>query len=130
MRSESGNVENGKWRHKFPSWRHRQFFWRFFVSLVKFSYWSKFHVNIITGSGVMTISFYKGLTRNPEIGNAPVWVLLNIGRLGGVRNTKFGVNVSNKMLMNAAKCQGYSFYRFWLIKGKPTRGLIHSTHSD
>ena len=33
------------------------------------SYWSKFHVNIITGSRIMTIFFYKGLTRNPEIGN-------------------------------------------------------------
>ena len=43
-----------------------KFFWRCFVSLVKFSYWSKFHVNIITGSGVMTIFFYKGLTGNPE----------------------------------------------------------------
>ena len=30
----------------------------------QFSYCSKFHVNIITASGVMTISFYKGLTRN------------------------------------------------------------------
>ena len=37
------------------------------ASLIKFSYWSKFHVSIITGSGVMTIFFYKGLTRNPEI---------------------------------------------------------------
>ena len=27
-----------------------KFFWRCFVSLVKFSYWSKFHVSIITGS--------------------------------------------------------------------------------
>ena len=44
-------------------------FWRGFVSLVKFSYWSKFHVNIITGFGIMAIFFYKGLTRNPEIGN-------------------------------------------------------------
>ena len=44
-----------------------KFFWRSFVSLVKFSHWFKFYVNIITGSGVMTISFYKGLTRNPEI---------------------------------------------------------------
>ena len=44
----------------------------YFVALVKFSYWSKFHVNIITGSGVMTISFYKGLTRNSEIGKTPV----------------------------------------------------------
>ena len=30
---------------------------------------------------------------------------------GASRNTKFGSNVSNKMLLNAAKCQGYSFYR-------------------
>ena len=37
------------------------------LSLVKFSYLPKFHVNIITGSGVMTIYFDKGLTRNPKI---------------------------------------------------------------
>ena len=30
----------------------------FFVSLVNFSYWSKFHVNIITGSGLVTIFFF------------------------------------------------------------------------
>ena len=24
------------------------------------------------------------------------------------------------MLLNTAKCQGYSFYRFWVIKEKPT----------
>ena len=96
------------------------FFCRCFVSLVKFSYWSKFHVNIITGSGIMTIFFYKGLTRNPEIGNTPVWVLPNIWRLGKVRTTKSGSNVSNKMFLNAGKCQDYSFYRFWVIKGKPT----------
>ena len=41
-----------------------KFFWLCFVSLVKVSYWSKFHVNIITGSGVMTIYLYKEL---PEI---------------------------------------------------------------
>ena len=27
------------------------------------------------------------------------------------------------MLMNAAKFQGYSFNRFWVIKGKPTGGV-------
>ena len=27
------------------------------------------------------------------------------------------------MLLNAAECHGYSFYRFWVIKGKP-RGKI------
>ena len=53
----------------FPHNVNVNFFWRCFVSLVKFSYWSKFHVNIITGSGIMIIFFYKGLTRNPEIGN-------------------------------------------------------------
>ena len=26
------------------------------------------------------------------------------------------------MLLNAAKCQGYSFYRFGVIKAKPTGG--------
>ena len=71
----------------------------------------------------MAIFFYSGLTRNPEIGNTPVWVLPNIWRLGQVRNIKFDTNVSNKMLLNAAKCQGYSFYCFWVIKGKPTGGI-------
>ena len=35
-------------------------------------YCSKFHVNIITGSVIMKIFFYKRLTRNPEIGYTPV----------------------------------------------------------
>ena len=68
--------------------------------------------NFITGSGVMTIYLYKGLTRNPEIGNTPVWVLPNIRRLGRVRDTTFGTDVPNEILLTAAKCQGYSFYRF------------------
>ena len=42
--------------------------------------------------------------------------------MGQVTSTKFGANVSDKMLSNAAKCQGYSFYRFGVIKRKPTRG--------
>ena len=104
-------------------------FWILFVSLVKFSYWSKFHVNIATGSGVMTIYFYKGLTRNPEIGNTPVWVLPDIWRLGEFRHTKFRTDVSNQMLLNATKYHDYSFYRFWVIKGTPTGGgkIIHPT---
>ena len=35
------------------------FFWHCFFSFVKFSYWFKFHANIITGSGIMTVFFYK-----------------------------------------------------------------------
>ena len=30
------------------------------------------------------------------------------------------MSVSSKMLLNVAKSQGYKFYRFWVIKGKPT----------
>ena len=44
--------------------------------------------------------------------------------LGQVRDTKFGTKVPNTMLVHAAKCQGYSFYHFWVIKRKPTRGKI------
>ena len=43
--------------------------WGWRVSLLNFSYWFKFHVNIITGSGVKTIFVYKGWT---EIRNTPV----------------------------------------------------------
>ena len=99
-----------------------------FVSLV--SYWSKFYLNIIT-MWVMTIYFYNGLTRNPEFENTPVWVLRNIWRLESVRNTKPGTDVSNKMLLNATKCQSYSFYRFLVIKGKPKgRGGLKLSHLD
>ena len=80
----------------------------FFVSPVKFSYWSKFRVNISTGSGIMTIFSYKGLTRNPEIGNTLVCVFSNIPRLGRGRDTKFGTKVPEEILLNAAKCHGDS----------------------
>ena len=103
------------------------FFLLCLVSLVKFSYWSKFHVNIITGSRVMTIFFYKGLTTN-----TPVWVLHNIWRLRQLKATKFDTNVSNEMLLNSASqlLLNYSvihfsfylsFYCFSVIKGKPRK---------
>ena len=68
------------------------------------------------GSRVMTIFFYKGL----EIGNTPSWVLPNIWRVRRVRDTQFSTNISNKTLLNDAKCQFYCFYCFLIIKGKPT----------
>ena len=96
----------------------------FFVCLAKFSYWSKFRVNIlvvnITGSGIMIIFFYKGLTRNPEIGNTLFFFFPNIRRIGRGRDTKFGTYVPKEMPLNAAKCNGYSFYHFWVIKDIPT----------
>ena len=72
-------------------------------------------------AGVMAIYFYKRLAKNSDIGNTPVWVLPNVLRLGRVRDTKFGADVSNEMLLNTTKCQGYRFYRFWVIKGKRTK---------
>ena len=88
-----------------------KFFLSCFVSLVKFSYWCTFPVNIITDSGVMIIFLYKELTRNPEIRNILVRVLTNIWRLRRVRDTKLGMYVSTEMLLRAAKCQSHSFYR-------------------
>ena len=66
----------------------------------------------MTGSGIMIIRVYKGLTRNPDIENTLVWVLSNTLRLEQVKDTKVGTNTLNKKLLNAAKCQDYSFYRF------------------
>ena len=74
-------------------------------------------------TGVMTIFFYKGLARYPEIANTPLWVLPNTWSLKQVRETQFGTNVFDDMLLNAAKCQVYSFYRFWVITEKTIRGL-------
>ena len=77
------------------------------------SFVSKFHFNIITGFGVMTFFVYKGLTRNPEIGNTRIWILpYNLG-LGVAHKRKVIVNYSNKKLMKAVKVHGYSF--FWLL---------------
>ena len=67
----------------------------------------------------MIIFFYKGLTRKPEIENTAVLVLPNICRVGQVRDTKFGKDVPNEMVINVAKCQSYSSCRFWVIKGNP-----------
>ena len=101
-----------------------KFFWRCFVSLARFSYRSKFYVNIVTGSGIMIILFYKGFTRNPQIGNTRVWVFPNICRLERVIDTRFGMKVSNRILQNAAKCQGYGLYRFWVIKENHFGGRV------
>ena len=92
------------------------FFWGCSVSFGKFSYWSQFHVNIGIGSNLL----YNGLTRNLYIGNAHVWVFHNIWWLEQLRDTKFGMNVSNEMLLNTTKCQGCNFLSFWVIKGKST----------
>ena len=42
--------------------------------------------------------------------------LPNIWRLEWVRDTKFGTDLSNEMLLNATKCQGYRLYRFSILR--------------
>ena len=74
------------------------------VCLVKLVTGPGFYVNITTGSGVMEIFVCSGLTRNQEFRNTPVKVLPNICRMGQIRDTKFGTNVSNEKLLNLSKC--------------------------
>ena len=48
------------------------------ISLVKFSYWFKFHINIITGSGVMTLLVMTGDMTVLEILNLTQMFLVQI----------------------------------------------------
>ena len=89
--------------------------------------------SLITGPSFMSISsmvlelwqfsFIRDWPEFRKLEISPSWVFPSIWRLGRVIDTKFGTNFSNKMLLNAAKCHGYSFYRFWVIRGKLTGGL-------
>ena len=68
----------------------------------------------------MTIFVYRTLTKAPEIGNIPVWVLPSIWRLEQIMDTKLDTKVGDKILLNDVKYKDYIFYLFWVIKGKPT----------
>ena len=98
-------------------------FWCCFVSFVKFSYWSKFHVNIITGSEVLTNFFYKGLTRNPEIGILSSEFCPISGHWGEL-------GIPNLVQMSPIKCYWMlenvkvTAFTIWVIMGKPTGGKI------
>ena len=65
------------------------YFWRCFVFLVKFSYWRKFHFNIL--SLVLELWQFSFIRDWSEIRKLkyPVWVLPIIWKLGRVRDTKF-----------------------------------------
>ena len=87
--------------------------------------------SLVTGLNFMSISWlvlelwrFSFLKDWLEIGKleTPVWVLPNYWRLRQIRDTKFGVNISSKTLLNATKCQYYCFYCVWAIKRKTTGG--------
>ena len=115
-------LEKWQWRHNDVTiCQHAVFvkvFWDFLVSLVKISYWSKFHVNIATGSGVKTVFFHKRLTGNPEISPSKFFAISGDWE-------ELGMNVSDKLLLNAANFQGNCFYHFWVIRKKQRGGWIH-----
>ena len=98
---------------QFTNIRYFHFFWHCLLLLS----------SLFTGPSFMSISWVV-LELWQTIRHTPVYVLPNIWKLGWVRDTTFGTNVSNKRLLNAAKYQGYSFDHYWVIKGKPIRGII------
>ena len=109
-----------QWRHNFPTWRRRQVF----LMLFCFSCQDYLLLQVSISSLVLELwqfSFIRDWLgiRKSEI--PP--------RLGWVKGTNFGKNVPNEMFLNAAKCQGFSFYRFWVIKGtvmKIEKALINN----
>ena len=111
-------LEKWQWYHNSKTWHQCQIY---LILPILFS-------NLVISSSFMSMTT-RGLTRNPEIGNTPVCILPNIWRLGRVRDTKFRMNVSNEMLLNAAKCQSYSFYCVWFIKGKRLTWIDIHSHS-
>ena len=84
----------------------QKIFWRRLVSLVKFNYCFKFHVNIVTGSELWQFSFIKDW---PEIQKSEIRPseLCQISRDWGELEIKV-----------TECCQCYSFYSFLVIKGK------------
>ena len=78
------------------------FFWSCAFSLVKFSYWSKFYVNIITGSWVMPISFIRDW---PEILKLEIsksdFLSGDWDKLGIPNLTRISVIKCYRMLQNA-----------------------------
>ena len=99
--------------------RDRQFFNAaifFFLSLA--SSLSFMSITLV-GLELWQLLLIRDLTRDTKT-EYTVWVLPNVWRLKRVGDANIDMNVSDEKLLNAAKCQDYSFYHFWLIKGKQT----------
>ena len=71
---------------------------------------------------VLELLQFLPIKDRPEIWKSEIPSFVQNRRLGRVRDTKFGTNVFNKILLNSAKCHGYSFYCFRVIKKKVTGG--------
>ena len=98
-------LERWQWSHNLLTLCHHQFFWRCIIFLVKFSHWSNF---MPISWLVLELWQFSFRTDSREIHKSEIptsefypisgdWGKLEI--LG-----KFGINVSNEMLLNATKC--------------------------
>ena len=84
--------------HKLEKWQCCQCF----IYFLKFSYWSKFHVNIITVSGVMTIFFDWTEIWKSEIPPSNVCPILgDWGKLGTQNLVRMSLVKCYWMLQNA-----------------------------
>ena len=66
---------------------------------------------VMTGSGVMTIFVYKWSARNLEMGNTPVWVLLNVWRLGQGKVSEYPFK-QNKNVLKKWQCYYIENFRW------------------
>ena len=96
---------------RFSNITHHLIFLCHHVSFVKLSSWFKSNVNIITGSGVMTIFICKGLTKKSR--NQKCTHMSFAQYLLTWASYKYQIwHDSNKMFLNAAKYQNYNIYIF------------------
>ena len=110
-----------------PRLHRRKTFWPWCVCLVKFSCSSKFHVNIITGSRVITIFVYKGWI---EIRTSEIPPSKFCSILGQLKNTKFGTNVSKKSHLILENSQVTVFTVSQLLReNQQVGGKITPSHS-
>ena len=114
------NLEEWQWHHNLPTWHHRQVF---FDVVLFFLY------SLITGPSSMSISslvlelwqfsFIRDWSeiRKPDITPSEFCpVSKDKGDLGIPNLARMSLMKCYRMLKNVS----YSFYRFWVIKGKPT----------
>ena len=124
MRLESGFsmapnwswIEKRQWRQNFMICRHRHFFDACVFTMSSLINGPSFKLISWLVLEFWQSSFIKDWPEMRKSEIHPSCVLLNLWRLWHFRDIIFATNISNKMLLTTAKCQGYNFYCFWVIK--------------
>ena len=87
-------------------------------------------LSLVTGSSFMLISVlvlelwqFSFIRDWPEVRILEIPLSEFFSICGDCRDTIFGKHFSDENLLNAEKCQGCSFYRFKIIKGKQRGGV-------